>query len=120
MDEDGAKLVVRGSKKNKRKLFRFIQAPDNSFFITVRYNKKYLSIRNDSKDDGAPVVQSASERKASREFRLKKAGDYYHIVNAHSGKCLEVSTKWWESRVVKQRVLANKDAQKFKLVKPKE
>jgi hypothetical protein len=60
--------------------------------IITKHSNKCISIQDDSKDIGHPIIQlTCSEEKESNKWKFKKdESGYYRIVSKHSDMCLNV------------------------------
>lgn len=100
----GIKLYARTSKP---RVVNFI----------ARHSNKCLDVKDDSKADGAPLIQYSCGSGLNQQFELIPTGSYYQIVARSSGKCVEVRAASGGNRAVIQQLACNGGAnQRFQIV----
>lgn len=67
-------------------------SPASADSLVVRHSNKCLDVEGASTADGAPVMQSTCQGKASQQWRLLLLGNGYSEIRAgQSDKCLDVA-----------------------------
>ena len=98
------------------KLYARTSKPRVVNFI-ARHSNKCLDVKDDSKADGAPLVQFRCGSGMNQQFELIPTGSYYQIVARSSGKCVEVRAASGADKAVIQQLSCNGGAnQRFQLV----
>jgi len=98
------------------KLYARTSKPRVVNFI-ARHSNKCLDVLDDSKADGATLVQFDCGSGLNQQFELIPTGSYYQIVARNSGKCVEVRAASGADKAVIQQLTCNGGAnQRFQLV----
>jgi hypothetical protein len=98
------------------KLYARTSKPRVVNFI-ARHSNKCLDVKDNSRADGAPLIQFSCGSGLNQQFELIRTGSYYQIVARSSGKCVEVRAASNADRAVIQQLACNGGAnQRFQLV----
>jgi nitroreductase len=82
-------------------------------------SKKVLSVSDEGKEEGAPIIQVLPGSKNLQEWKFVKIGDYYKIVNHKTGKALNVQSESKEAGtpIIQWDASADNENQQWSLVK---